>query len=795
VWSRNAQSFVKKVFSSVASGVRALLDGSAAFVTLGEFRGSSDSEDEDGPVLADLILLVWADNCQKITAVKMKLIDRGKQVFPGVTSDVMCVLEIVGGEGHLPPWMPQVVNSIHSAMDEDYYNSGRTAVCRISCVMFVGDHHVLNLIMCIPGSSSHWRDTYGHTQSTFWSRFPFDGESRFNVGASAKNFDCIQTFIQRSLEIRAAEKRNLSLRVRAAAEREPDPRIEAVILRLSKCILPEKKVIERALEDVAKLRGKHYAPPLWMYADQSLHNVFNVPPPMHNLFSCQNITIELWQTLVDPAAPHMQQFASMFVGLQKTIEMGEISASMSKMRQIVNGAAVVCEDVMTRDANHHVRVYAYILRFAALIGEQIYSKCVPDARMLLAFEVHTYLWWLIATYLSADIGGWKGKSTYSRSHTQVLYWIDMVHHMPNFYCQWGFPWPWVAEDDFEKSFTLYKDHAQEVHRGTDLLGLRVFTAHKALMTDLLVKHHGSRGGGDRPRTHFSSIEKADIVVHPSIYEWLCKPIRGSRTTNLPVAAVSFKAFLRRVHGRSHGQEHLIEFGTKGEVIFRVGVAAPGDAAPPILHLCFPVAGSDDELEDPVVDARVHCNCNGSCNNARCACFKAGVRCGPRCHRHPNPSCTQPHVHLAEPEGVRADPGLSSFCTCVERDGPTSLHQWFTERTEKMACAPRHAQNLKHLVQCWRDPNTTVRLPLLWRAASRLLLHDLAPLAKRLKKALSMWRDARANMAMNIQSKKFVFHRRLEFYARLLWRRCVEYQYGRRLWIDPSVWQYRTGLLS
>jgi hypothetical protein len=111
----------------------------------------------------------------------------------------------------------------------------------------------------------------------------------------------------------------------------------------------------------------------------------------------------------------------MFASLTTLVSNGEISASMSKMRRIINGAAFVCEGCVVADQRPTVRVFAYILRFASLVGQQIYSYEVPDARAKLAFELHTYLWWLLVTYLSADVGGKPDvKPNTKRFHTQVI---------------------------------------------------------------------------------------------------------------------------------------------------------------------------------------------------------------------------------------------------------------------------------------------------------------------------------------------------------------------------------------
>jgi hypothetical protein len=120
LWSRSPQVFVKKVFSSVADGVVSLLAGSPSFSLLGGVA--------EDVILVDLILLLWADNCQKITAVKMRLVDLSGNIFPGHLTKVESILEIIGEEAHLPPFVPRVIASVQEAVKRDYFNNAHSGV-------------------------------------------------------------------------------------------------------------------------------------------------------------------------------------------------------------------------------------------------------------------------------------------------------------------------------------------------------------------------------------------------------------------------------------------------------------------------------------------------------------------------------------------------------------------------------------------------------------------------------------------------------------------------------------------
>jgi hypothetical protein len=175
-----------------------------------------------------------------------------------------------------------------------------------------------------------------------------------------------------------------------------------------------------------------------------------------------------------------------------------------------------------------------------------------------------------------------------------------------------------------------------------------------MLADLLNRQKGSRGGGYAPNSHFRYIEEADIIVHPSINDWLCADLhytggeQGPGPKPKPVASVTFRAFLLKLRSRSTEQQSLVEFGPKGEVIFRIGRAQHEGEAVPVIHLCFPprpesthaneeakLDANDEAVvnnEDGVNTRTVWCGCTkGACNNRRCVCFKSGLQCGIKCH--------------------------------------------------------------------------------------------------------------------------------------------------------------------
>jgi hypothetical protein len=194
VFFRSAKKYVCKSLTPFQLGVQYILQRSPVFQGLGQSPGQDPH--------VNLIVLLWGDNCQKLTALRFRLIDRrpGGGIFPTTDgmSAVYDLLAIIGGEGHLPPFIPQCTASFHEGMSYLYSNKLGLASASVFKAFCVGDHHFLNLMQCIPGSSSLCRDTFGNTIQYNWARFPFDNASQFDLTANADNFMAIQDLILRA---------------------------------------------------------------------------------------------------------------------------------------------------------------------------------------------------------------------------------------------------------------------------------------------------------------------------------------------------------------------------------------------------------------------------------------------------------------------------------------------------------------------------------------------------------------------------------------------------------------------
>jgi hypothetical protein len=352
----------------------------------------------------------------------------------------------------------------------------------------------------------------------------------------------------------------------------------------------------------------------------------------------------------------------------------------------------------------------------------------------------------------------------------------MVHHMGNFFAKWKMPWPHVAEDAFEASFKTYKLFNALIGRSSDLLGLRVFCAKRRVLADILKKRSGSRGGGSVPSANFYYIERADICVHPSIFKWECNDLSVPDRT-IPVAAVAFRAFLRRLNSRTDGQADHVDFAADGSIIFRVGRPRRPGAPIPMITLCFPVNppddGDDGHVQDDVDAQRtIFCGCaKGDCSKDSCKCKKNNLLCTAKCHgKSGHNRCVQ-FVDVPPPQ-PRHPPGLTALCTCemstATNRAAANLSAW---------CARKHASFLLLA----NDPSY-------WDCVSQLVPSTQLDLGERLRKSLQRWREARAAVAQYKKAPKALLRREL-FFLKWATKCCFEASLGKRIRADPAIVRY------
>lgn len=369
--------------------------------------------------------------------------------------------------------------------------------------------------------------------------------------------------------------------------------------------------------------------------------------------------------------------------------------------------------------------------------------------------------------------------------------------MPNFYQAYSLPWPWVAEDDFEKSFDWYKIYSAAAHRSTNLPGLRVYEEKMHILRQLLARKVGERGGGNAPETHFQHIEQADIVVHASIFKWLCYDLTAKHGHRRPFAGVTFRSFLRRILSRGDEQAALVEFGPKGEIIFRVGRSYKGGAIP-LLHLCFPMPVQEEG--EPAEKRVIFCGCKKqNCSKQTCKCVKNGLLCAPACHGSGGNSNCINCAHEASPDTPPLPPGLLPLCECGDiLHPPRDLAAFCAARSTVF---PFLTNTRPNLIQCfadclfvWRRRRGRFSCRYLIKTAcalSRAHTMSKSYLSKRFARAVQ---NVKHYTAQYLLTKAVVDGRKLLFYRKWALRCGVELHLCRQFTPDRMVLRYHLALL-
>ena len=137
VFTRIPKPFAECIFTSAAAGVRKILRRCPIFQSKGHLPTDTRH--------FRLYLLLWADNCQSLTAVRFRLVDPDSILFSGGgVSPVTSMFDLNGREEHLPPCIPEVVKSVSEVLTLTFTNADNLASASVVHTFFVGDHHCLN---------------------------------------------------------------------------------------------------------------------------------------------------------------------------------------------------------------------------------------------------------------------------------------------------------------------------------------------------------------------------------------------------------------------------------------------------------------------------------------------------------------------------------------------------------------------------------------------------------------------------------------------------------------------------
>jgi hypothetical protein len=124
--------------------------------------------------------------------------------------------------------------------------------------------------MCVPGGSSHYRDTFSHTQSLqpYWALQPYDSPSVFKVDDAGCRFDGIQNIVESFLRFYTETETTVA----SMLSNYNGDRKAATTL-----IPPLKKIREKAVALAALTKGKHWSAPLWLYSIDHVMSATSTP--------------------------------------------------------------------------------------------------------------------------------------------------------------------------------------------------------------------------------------------------------------------------------------------------------------------------------------------------------------------------------------------------------------------------------------------------------------------------------------------------------------------------------------
>jgi hypothetical protein len=126
-------------------------------------------------------LVIWGDNCRAKTVVSFWLVDDQKKLFESGRSVVTQMLDFIGGEEDIKLYIVEVVNDILNVRMTQYHGD-KGLVVKVLTVFLTGDHHFLNILTGVPGSSSHSRDPFASTLSVFWPLIFGADDCFFRIG-------------------------------------------------------------------------------------------------------------------------------------------------------------------------------------------------------------------------------------------------------------------------------------------------------------------------------------------------------------------------------------------------------------------------------------------------------------------------------------------------------------------------------------------------------------------------------------------------------------------------------------
>jgi len=356
----------------------------------------------DAPHVVDIIMFL--DNCDVLTSVKIRLYDERRICFKGKTATaVEPVLLYVGGEETFPQHSHLLQEELSLVHNQCYLLRSQPLLWIRSRLRWIlADHHGEIVIWGGLGGGSPFRDMISKSLSHYFGDV-FLNQSRFDA---ANLFEIWQQLATR--------------RDSMFVDHDTDPSQRVVISR----------VAQMDTEVALKFVGKKMArpPPILDSGlfDQDLHDINILIPTMHNLFYCQRTGLNLFlQHIVPPQAPQRNKFLHYLKNMVLLQEKGEINSCASSYRRYV-GEIVPLFEKSCEKLSPRLRLFSTIPLLLNWLSFLYYFTDLPYALYLPQLWIVSLSVFLILGDASLEFDGSNVMS--------YLYGVDLGHAV-NFFSE------------------------------------------------------------------------------------------------------------------------------------------------------------------------------------------------------------------------------------------------------------------------------------------------------------------------------------------------------------------------
>jgi len=476
-----------------------------------------------------LQVVIWIDNCDADTAVKIRLCDPLTLLLPTFVSPVAPFMTWLGGEEimHLhDPYITAQINEVESTS----FKMAEGLEVAVIVSKSAGDHHALGPITGVPQGKSIHRDTMSRSLSTaFDTVFAQDLESFFELTWLKNEF----FQLCRVSDVRLANNQD-----------------HVVITK------------ERAqLRNYAHLRGKLVTrTPMFMGPERVSPQTTSISPPaMHNLVFLHSGNLQRLMTVVLPKHAKAGEFLSDIARNAKTSADGKISVCAASYRRLIVRALFALEPVLLDEVETRLRVFAPLLRLLVYMTSHIYSGLSLTPQRHARFSVATFNVWLLSGLLSnfANLSHSKREKkllldtstpianlprSASKNAMSSLYSADCVHFIR---WEWRYRLPWVCvlEDAFEATFRSHQLHTEATRSKTDLLGEEVKQTFKELARTMLPTQSVPSGLNNR----LPPVRSANIIMCSCMLD---------RTVFRPVVSFNTNRFLEELGSKDQVRDFV-----------------------------------------------------------------------------------------------------------------------------------------------------------------------------------------------------------------------------------------------